>query len=53
MRRNPRAVREIRSIRAFAQRQQARHGELRDWDREAINTRLERVLPRPRIARGR
>ncbi len=52
VRRNPRSLREIRSIRAFANQQQARHGELRDWDREAINTRLERVMPRSRVARG-
>lgn len=40
-----RAMAEIRSLRAFARQQFARHGEIRDWDREAINTRLSRVLP--------
>jgi hypothetical protein len=36
----PGAMREIRSLRAFANQQQARHGEIRDWDRETINKRL-------------
>jgi hypothetical protein len=42
---NARAMAEIRSLRAFAAQQFARHGEIRDWDREAINTRLSRVMP--------
>lgn len=34
----------LRQIRAFEAQQRARHGgELRDWDREAINTRLDRL----------
>ncbi|OYX29356.1 MAG: hypothetical protein B7Y99_13350 [Caulobacterales bacterium 32-69-10] len=49
VRRDPRAMREIRSMRAFANQQQARHGEIRDWDREAINTRLARILPSERM----
>lgn len=44
-----RAQAEIRSLRAFAAQQQARHGEIRDWDREAINTRLARILPAERL----
>lgn len=44
-----RALAEIRSMRAFANQQQARHGEIRDWDREAINTRLARILPSERL----
>ncbi len=36
------AMNTLRSIRAFAAQQRARHGgELRDWDREAINLRLD------------
>ena len=46
---NRRAMAEIRAIRAFANQQVARHGELRDWDREAINTRLARILPSERL----
>ncbi len=42
---NRRAQAEIRSLRAFAAQQFQRHGEIRDWDREAINTRLARVMP--------
>lgn len=39
-----RAQAELRSIRAFAAQQKARHrGELRDWDREVIAQRLERL----------
>lgn len=41
----PAAMREIRSMRAFANQQQARHGEIRDWDREVINKRLARIMP--------
>jgi hypothetical protein len=44
-----RAMAEIRSMRAFAAQQFARHGEIRDWDREAINTRLARILPTERL----
>ena len=44
-----RALAEIRSLRAFAQLQFARHGEIRDWDREEINTRLARILPAERL----
>ena len=44
-----RAMAEIRSLRAFAAQQFARHGEIRDWDREAINTRLARILPSERL----
>lgn len=39
----PGALREIRSMRAFASQQQARHGEIRDWDREVINKRLAAI----------
>jgi hypothetical protein len=45
----PGAMREIRSMRAFANQQQARHGEIRDWDREVINKRLARILPSERM----
>jgi hypothetical protein len=34
----------LNQVKAFEAQQRARHnGELRDWDREAINTRLDRV----------
>jgi hypothetical protein len=47
---NPAMMREIRSIRAFIAQQRARHGgELRDWDREAVNTRLARIAPEEQL----
>jgi hypothetical protein len=43
---NAAMMREVRSIRAFIAQQRARHGgELRDWDREAVNKRLSHILP--------
>ena len=46
-----RAMAAMRQIRAFAAQQKARHsGELRDWDREAINLRLDQLVGRYRIA---
>ena len=45
------AMAAMRQIRAFAAQQKARHGgELRDWDREAINLRLDQLVGRYRIA---
>lgn len=39
-----RAMAALRQVKAFEAQQRARHGgELRDWDREAINTRLDRL----------
>jgi len=41
---NRRAASELRSIRSFADQRKARHGgELRDWEREVIAQRLNRV----------
>jgi hypothetical protein len=41
------AASELRAIRALAATQRARHGgELRDWDREAITVRLNRLEQR-------
>jgi hypothetical protein len=41
---NARARAVLNQIKAFEAQQRARHGgELRDWDREAINTRLDRL----------
>jgi hypothetical protein len=46
-----RAMAAMRQIRAFAAQQKARHdGELRDWDREAINLRLDQLVGRYRVA---
>jgi hypothetical protein len=46
-----RAMAEMRSIRAFEAQQRARHGgELRDWDREAINLRLDKLTGRYHLA---
>lgn len=36
-----RALNGIRSIKAELARQEARHGEIRDWDREHLNRRLD------------
>ena len=45
------AMAAMRSIRAFAAQQKARHnGELRDWDREAINLRLDQLSGRYHLA---
>jgi hypothetical protein len=38
-----RAMAMLRQAKAFAAQQRARHGELRDWDREVITMRLDRV----------
>jgi hypothetical protein len=45
--RAPRAVRaELAALKAFEARQRARRGgELRDWDREAMSARLNRIEP--------
>jgi hypothetical protein len=48
--RGSRAMAAMRQVRAFAAQQKARHGELRDWDREAINLRLDQLVGRYRIA---
>jgi hypothetical protein len=46
-----RAMAAMRQVRAFAAQQKARHGgELRDWDREAINLRLDQLVGRYRVA---
>ncbi len=40
----------MRQIRAFEATQKARHGgELRDWDRETINLKLDQLVGRYRI----
>ena len=39
-----RASVELRQIRAEESTQRARHGELRDWDREHLNTRLDALV---------
>jgi hypothetical protein len=45
-----RALAQMRSIRAFETQQRARHGgELRDWDREALNVRLDRLVQQHRL----
>lgn len=45
------AMAAMRQIRAFAAMQKSRHnGELRDWDREAINLKLDQLVGRYRIA---
>lgn len=44
------AMAQMRQIRGFERQQRARHGgELRDWDREAINVRLDRLVGRYRL----
>ena len=44
------AMAAMRSIHAFEAQQRARHnGELRDWDREAINLKLDQLVGRYRI----
>jgi hypothetical protein len=45
-----RAMAAMRSIRSFEATQRARHGgQLRDWDREAINVRLDQLVGRYRL----
>ncbi len=45
-----RAMAAMRQIRAFEATQKARHGgELRDWDRETINLKLDQLVGRYRI----
>lgn len=48
-----RALREIRAIRGEASTQRKRHGELREWDYENLNYRLDKVISQfPRLAGG-
>ena len=39
-----RALTELRSIKSEEATQRARHGELRDWDRENLNARLDKLV---------
>ena len=47
-----RALSGIRSIRAELATQQARHGEVRDWDREHLNKRLDALEGQVGLPRG-
>lgn len=49
-RRGVRAMAAMRQIRGFEAQQRRRHGgELRDWDREALNVRLDRLVQQYRM----
>ena len=47
-----RALSGIRSIKSELARQEARHGEVRDWDREHLNKRLDALEDQVGLARG-